>query len=169
MFNEKEGGRAFRPDRHLMQDHFSTAVLAVFLGFAVTGQAVASDLERKHGFAKGQASAQDLAVLEASSSSEDDFRNVVTKRAQIAQGTIVSTQSGISQGHAQLAASEGLDPTVYSVPELVIIKGESDEDQRARYVEAYRDTGAVISTQSTGAGHVAEAVARFSGPENTRD
>ena len=100
--------------------------------------------------------------LEAVSTSEDDFATEAFKREQFASGGIVSTQSGISAGHAQLAASYGLDPVEYSVAELVIIAGENDEQERDRFIAAYAgDDGAVISSQGSGKAHVAKAVELF--------
>jgi Flp pilus assembly protein TadD len=121
-------------------------------------------------FAASDLTAQQFATLEAVSTSEDDFATEAFKREQFATGGIVSTQSGISAGHAQLAASYGLDPVEYSVAELVIIAGESDEEERARFIAAYAgDDGAVISSQGSGKAHIAKAVELFGGPENNRE
>lgn len=114
--------------------------------------------------------AHQFATLEAVSTSEDDFATEAFKREQFASGGIVSTQSGISAGHAQLAANYGLDPAEYSVAELVIIGGESDEEQRELVIAAYAgNDGAVISSQGSGKAHVAKAIELFGGPENNRE
>ncbi|NSX53947.1 hypothetical protein [Parasulfitobacter algicola] len=42
---------------------------------------------------------------------------------------VISTQSGISAGHAQLAQSLGLDANEYSVSELARIKSIRDSDE----------------------------------------
>ena len=58
----------------------------------------------------------------------------------------------------------------YSVAELVIISGESNEEDRDRLIAAYAgDNGAVISSQGAGKAHVAKAVELFGGPENNRE
>ena len=121
-------------------------------------------------FAASDLTSHQFATLEAVSTSEDDFATEAFKREQFATGGIVSTQSGISAGHAQLAASYGLDPVEYSVAELVIIAGENDEEERARFIAAYAgDDGAVVSSQGSGKAHVAKAVELFGGPENNRE
>ena len=121
-------------------------------------------------FAASDLTAHQFATLEAASTSEDDFATEAFKREQFASGGIVSTQSGISAGHAQLAANYGLDPVEYSVAELVIIAGESNEEDRDRLIAAYAgDNGAVISSQGAGKAHVAKAVELFGGPENNRE
>ena len=121
-------------------------------------------------FAASDLTSHQIATLEAVSTSEDDFATEAFKREQFASGGIVSTQSGISAGHAQLAANYGLDPVEYSVAELVIIAGENDEQERERFIAAYAgDDGAVISSQGSGKAHVAKAVELFGGPENNRE
>jgi len=121
-------------------------------------------------FAASDLTSHQIATLEAVSTSEDDFATEAFKREQFANGGIVSTQSGISAGHAQLAANYGLDPAEYSVAELVIIAGENDEEQRERFIAAYAgDDGAVISSQGSGKDHVRLAVELFGGPENNRE
>ena len=121
-------------------------------------------------FAMDDLTAHQFATLEAVSTSEDDFATEAFKREQFASGGVVSTQSGISAGHAQLAANYGLDPVEYSVAELVIIAGENNEEERDRLIAAYAgDNGAVISSQGSGKAHVAKAVELFGGPENNRE
>ena len=121
-------------------------------------------------FAASDLTSHQIATLEAVSTSEDDFATAAFKREQFASDGIVSTQSGISAGHAQLAANYGLDPVEYSVAELVIIAGENDEEERERFIAAYAgDDGAVISSQGSGKAHVAKAVELFGGPENNRE
>ena len=121
-------------------------------------------------FAASNLTAHQFATLEAVSTSEDDFATYEFKRDQFTGGSVVSTQSGISAGHAQLAANYGLDPVEYSVAELVIIGGESNEEDRERLIAAYAgDSGAVISSQGSGKAHVAKAVELFGGPQNNRE
>ena len=121
-------------------------------------------------FAASDLTSHQIATLEAVSTSEDDFATAAFKREQFASDGIVSTQSGISAGHAQLAANYGLDPVEYSVAELVIIAGENDEEERERFIAAYAgDDGAVISSQGSGKAHVVKAVELFGGPENNRE
>lgn len=144
--------------------------LAAVLAFGLAVPVHASDLERQHGFRPGQATTHQLAILEAVSSSEDDFATLEYKKSQFASGSVVSSQGGISAGHKQLAASFGLDPAQYSVAEIVVIMGENEEEKRAGFVRAYEgDDGAVISTQSVGKAHVEKALELFSGPENNRE
>ena len=121
-------------------------------------------------FAASDLTSQQFATLHAVKTSENDFATYEFKRDQFNSGGIVSTQSGISAGHAQLAANYGLDPVEYSVAELVIIAGENDEEERDRLIAAYAgDEGAVISSQGSGKAHVAKAVELFGGPENNRE
>jgi hypothetical protein len=120
-------------------------------------------------FAASDLTAQQFATLEAVSTSEDDFATEAFKREQFASGGIVSTQSGISAGHAQLAANYGLDAADYSVAELVIIAGENNEEERERFIAAYKSDGAVVSTQSVTPDHVLIAQDLFGGPENNRE
>ena len=121
-------------------------------------------------FAASDLTSQQFATLHAVKTSENDFATYEFKRDQFANGSVVSTQSGISAGHAQLAASYGLDPVEYSVAELVIISGENNEEERDRLIAAYAgDNGAVISSQGSGKAHVAKAVELFGGPQNNRE
>ena len=120
-------------------------------------------------FAASDLTAHQFATLEAVSTSEDDFATEAFKREQFATGGIVSTQSGISAGHAQLAANYGLDPVEYSVSELVIIAGENDEEERDRFIAAYKGDGTLVSTQSVTPDHVLIAQELFGGPENNRE
>lgn len=137
---------------------------ALLLGLAAP--AFASNLANTYGFDAGAVSAQELAVLKASDTSEDNFANLMVQKDKIG-GAIVSTQSGVSAGHAQLAASEGLDPTVYTVAEIAIIKGENDEEERARLVDAY-GAGGIASSQSFGTpAHVALAKSLITGDSTT--
>ena len=121
-------------------------------------------------FAASDLTSQQFATLHAVKTSENNFATYEFKRDQFANGSVVSTQSGISAGHAQLAASYGLDPVEYSVAELVIISGENNEEERDRLIAAYAgDNGAVISSQGSGKAHVAKAVELFGGPQNNRE
>lgn len=122
----------------------TTALIA-----GLAAPALASDqLAAFYGVDAGTVSAQELATLHAIGDSENDFATVEFKRDQFT-GVVASTQSvGVSDGHAQLAASLGLNPDVYSVAELAVIRGESNEDIRAGLIEAYGSNGAIVSTQS---------------------
>ena len=141
-------------------------VLSIAMVICIATPTFASDLERHFDFNPGEVTAHDLAVLKAISTSEDDFANVRFKRSEFANGPVVSTQSGISSGHAQLAANYGLDPAEYTVAEIMIIAGENQKEERERLIKAYKDEGAVISTQGSGKAHVAKAVELMGGGED---
>ena len=120
-------------------------------------------------FAMDSLTAHQFATLEAVSTSENDFATEAFKREQFANGGMVSSPSGISAGHAQLAANYGLDAADYSVAQLVIIAGENDEEERDRLIAAYKGNGSVVSTQSVTPDHVRIAQDLFGGPQNNRE
>ena len=121
---------------------------SLFVG--LSAPTFASELEHRHGFEPGQVTAHQLAELEAVSTSEDNFATYEFKLDQYRGGGVVSTQNGVSSGHAQMAANYGLDPAEYTVAEIAIIAGERDEEQRERLINFYKGNGTVASTQSTG-------------------
>ena len=169
MFNFTHSNLSARTRIAGTERKMTITALTTSLVLSLGAPAVASDLERQYRFQPGEVTAHQLAVLKATSTSEDDFATVDFKHKQITNGTAVSTQSRHSSGHAQMAASLGLDPEDYSVAEIAIILGQSEEEERQRFIDAYADEGAVISTQNVGKPHVAIAVALMGGPDNNRE
>ncbi|WP_208351350.1 hypothetical protein [Pseudaestuariivita rosea] len=69
----------------------------------------------------------ELAALK--SAHETDGENF---RVNVGPNEVISTQSGISAGHRQLAASLGLDANDYSLSELAAIKADREDDVAGR-------------------------------------
>ncbi len=86
-----------------------------------------SQLAARFGVDPQAFSVAELASLKALVDNDDDNRAVKAEIAQVRDGGIVSTMStGVSAGHAQLAANLGLDAADYSFAELVNIKASYD-------------------------------------------
>lgn len=71
-----------------------------------------------------------VSVAEVQAIAAEDDNDIRDRRIAAAKsgGAVVSTQSvGVSGGHAQLAASIGVDPTVYSLSEVLVLKAHADK------------------------------------------
>ncbi|MFQ6549304.1 hypothetical protein AADZ90_015200 [Aestuariibius sp. 2305UL40-4] len=106
-----------------------TLALAAVAAAAFSAPAFASDqLAAQLGLDAGSYSVAELieirAALESEERTQSDF--YINERS-----SVVSTQSvGITAGHSQLAAQLGLDPSAYTVSELVQIRAALENDKR---------------------------------------
>ncbi|MEL6169169.1 MAG: hypothetical protein AAFR35_10790 [Pseudomonadota bacterium] len=103
------------------------AIRAGLTGDVVSTQSfgAAAQLAASVGVEPGALSVQELAVIKNATDNADDNRALASIRGALT-GDVVSTQSGISAGHAQLAAQFDVDPTVYSVTDILELKSRID-------------------------------------------
>ncbi|MDJ1015799.1 MAG: hypothetical protein QNJ35_04730 [Paracoccaceae bacterium] len=132
--------------------------LTTALAVAAAAPAFANNdqLARSLGVEPGVLTTSQLVQIKSAIESDDDNGNRYAKALiERFTGGVVSTMStGVSAGHAQLAAQFGVDPADVSASELAVIKGavESENDSGNRQVDALieRFTGGVVSTMSSG-------------------
>ena len=93
---------------------------------------------------------------------------VIHAVSSVTENFVQDTPSYYSELHFQLDVVIKLEQ--YRRAFQIISNCEAlEEEERERLVRAYRDEGAVISTQSAGKDHVTLATSLMGGPENTRD
>ena len=125
-------------------------ILPAAIAALIAAPALASDqLAAQLGVAPGTYSAGELIQL-SRAVEENDHQRI----RQITVGTVNSTQSvGISAGHAQLAAQLGVDPTSYSVNELIVLRRALEDNDSVTVNRLTGGSGAIVSTRNTpGAG-----------------
>ncbi len=133
--------------------------LTTALVVAASAPAFANDqLARSLGIEPGALTTSQLAQVKASIDNDNDNRISRELAERFSAGEVSTMSTGISAGHAQLAARFGVDPQAFSVSELAAINGLVDHDDDNRAVEAAIAkviSGGVVSTMSTGisAGH----------------
>lgn len=88
-------------------------------------------------------------LVELRSAMEDgDQTRVDYIRSSAQNGGTLSTKSGISEGHAQLAASLGVDSDDYSVAELAALKSAMADDTAGAPINGYGMGWGTLSTKS---------------------
>lgn len=101
--------------------------LTTALVVAATAPALANDqLARSLGVEPGLLTTAQLVQVKASVDNANDNRVAKELIERFTSGDVSTMSTGISAGHAQLAANLGLDPAEYSLAELAGIKGSYD-------------------------------------------
>lgn len=121
---------------------------AIILGVAVQAQAN-DQLAHSVGVEPGQYTTAQLVQLMTAQT--DDNTALFNHLLDEFDSNVISTQSGgISAGHRQLAASLGVDPTDFSVAELVQLRVAREDGDAIAERAIMANGGDVISTQSGG-------------------
>ena len=128
--------------------------LTTALVVAASAPALANDqLARSLGVEPGVLTTAQLAQVKASIDNADDNRTAKALIERFASGDVSTMSTGVSAGHAQLAAQFGVDPAQFSVAELASLPALVDNDSDNRAVEARIEqirNGGIVSTMSTG-------------------